>query len=120
MRGIYREYIKNSIQALVRTKKEQVIIAEIGFDEISTATSFVEYIYEKYGFSRSCTWYNLKKLKHKGVLDFAEKRESEANKPLYLTKQGVGTLRAILSRGVGAQGVAPKPSGFGSSPILGA
>jgi len=113
MRGIYREYIKNSIKALVRTRKEQIILAEIGFDEISTATSFVEYLFEKYGFSRSCIWYNLKKLKHKGVLDFAEKCESEVNKPLFLTKEGVGTLRAILSRGVAAQGVAPKPSGFG-------
>ena len=114
MRGIYREYIKNSIKSLVRTKKEQVIIAEIGFDHITTATSFVDYLYEKYGFSKSCVWYNLKKLKKKGVVDFSEKCESEANKPLYLTKEGVSTLRAVLSQNVAAAGVAVKPSGFGS------
>ncbi|MDE1804926.1 MAG: hypothetical protein KGH59_04060 [Candidatus Micrarchaeota archaeon] len=99
----------------MRTRKEQVIIAEIGFDHITTATSFVEYLYEKYGFSRSCVWYNLKKLKKKGVLDFAEKCESEAYKPLYLTKEGVSTLRAILSQSVAQMGVAAKPSGFSPS-----
>ncbi|MDE1825350.1 MAG: hypothetical protein KGH61_01740 [Candidatus Micrarchaeota archaeon] len=115
MRGIYREYIKNSIKPIVKTRKEQIIIAEIGFDEISTATSFVEYVYDKYGFSRSCIWYNLKKLKKRGVVDFAEKCESEANKPLYLTKEGVGTLRSVLVQNAASVRVAPKPtSGFGA------
>ena len=115
MRAIYREYIKNPIKSLVKTRKEQIIIAEIGFDHITTATSFVEYVFEKYGFSRSCVWYNLKKLKKKGVVDFSEKCEAEAYKPLYLTKEGVSTLRAILSQNVASSGaMAAKPSGFGS------
>ncbi|MDE1855700.1 MAG: hypothetical protein KGH49_00465 [Candidatus Micrarchaeota archaeon] len=109
MRAIYREYTEQKPVAVVKRRKEQIIIAEIGFEEIATATSFVEYVYEKYGFSRSCIWYNLKKLKHRGVLDFAEKSESEVYKPLYLTDVGVGTLRAMLSHSAAAP-VAAQPS----------
>jgi DNA-binding HxlR family transcriptional regulator len=71
-------------------------MTEIGYDEIETATSFVEYLYEKYGFSKSCIWYNLKKLKKLNIVDFSEKAEIEpAHKPLSLTRKGVSLLRNI-------------------------
>lgn len=96
MREIYREYIRNSFVHPAAAGKEEIILAEIGFDHVTTATSFVEYLAEKYRFSKSCIWYNLKKLKKGGVVDFAEK--GDAGKPLYLTRNGVDELRGILSR----------------------
>jgi predicted transcriptional regulator len=71
--------------------KAVLIISEIGYSQITTATSFVEYIYDKYGFSKSCVWYNLKKLKQVGLLDFTEK--DDKGKPLELTKNGISVLR---------------------------
>lgn len=92
---LYSVYLKNPVKILVNTRKEKLLLAEIGFDHITTATSFVDYISEKHGFSKSCIWYNLKKLKKMRVLDFAEK--GEPGKPLYLTREGVATLRGLLS-----------------------
>ncbi|MGC8676407.1 MAG: hypothetical protein ACP5T3_02745 [Candidatus Micrarchaeia archaeon] len=67
------------------------LIIEIGFDEIDTATSFVEYYCESYGESKSSIWYRLKRLKEMGFLDFAEKGEQP--RPLSLTQQGKELLR---------------------------
>ncbi|MEM0074627.1 MAG: hypothetical protein QW091_00340 [Candidatus Micrarchaeaceae archaeon] len=62
------------------------LIMEIGFDDIETATSFVEYYCERYGESKSSVWYRLKRLKKLGYLNFAEKGEEARS--LALTKLG--------------------------------
>ena len=72
--------------------KEVRMLSEIGLDEISTATSFVEYVCDKYSMSRSGAWYCLKKLKKEGVVEFTEK--GEAFKPLRMTEKGLGVFRA--------------------------
>ncbi len=76
--------------------KEGIILSEIGLDEMFSATPFVDYIHEKYGFSKSGVWYNLKKLKKKGLLEFTEKGEEQ--RPLCLTKEGLDSLRSTINR----------------------
>ena len=113
MREIYTEYIRNSIASPASFSKDEVILAEIGYDHITTATSFVEYLYEKYGFSKSSVWYNLKKMKKGAVLDFAEK--GEEGKPLYLTRKGVEILRTRLSKKAAVVGrISMGSSGLGA------
>jgi hypothetical protein len=77
-------------------RREQLILAEVGRDRIDSASSFVDYLCESYGFSKSSVWYNLKSLKKKGVLDFATKEEQ--GKPLALTEEGLVQLAAIGSK----------------------
>lgn len=71
--------------------KERLLMAEIGLDQIPSATSFVEYVSESYGLSASGVWYTLKKLKQKRVVDFTEK--GEGYKPLALTEVGKRVCR---------------------------
>lgn len=78
------------------TSKEMVILSELGLDEMMSSTPFVDYLHEKYGFSKSGVWYTLKKLKKEGMLDFMEK--GEEYRPLKLTKSGLDCLRESLSR----------------------
>jgi DNA-binding PadR family transcriptional regulator len=80
------------------TKREQLVVLEIADDTIDSASSFVSYISESYGFSKSSVWYNLNRLKEKKVLDFATK--DEPGKTLTLTKQGVHELRMLEKSGV--------------------
>ena len=68
------------------TLREQLVIVEIGFDKIDSASSFVEYISESYGFSKSSVWYNLNRLKEKNLVDFATREE--IGKSLKLTDTG--------------------------------
>lgn len=82
--------------------KAVMIIAEIGLDEIATATSFIEYFCSKYGVSRSGAWYCLKKLKKAGLVAFAEKGEQHA--PLSLTDKGVELFRRF-----GSMALRPQP-----------
>lgn len=77
------------------------ILTEIGLDEIETATSFVDYMHECYGESKSSVWYRLKRMKEMGLLEFMEKGEEPH--PLSLTRKGVETLRSS------AAGRAPVP-----------
>ena len=80
-------------------EKEFVILSEIGLELIPTATSFVEYIAEKYEVSASGIWYTLKKLKKMRVVDFTEK--GEELRPLSLTEQGklmIRRMRTMFSR----------------------
>lgn len=80
------------------SEKEVILMAEIGLNEIPTATDFVEYASEQYGMSQSGIWYTLKKLKKEGMLDFTEK--GEAYKPLALTEGGMKVLRnSMMSAG---------------------
>ena len=72
------------------SKREQLIVLEIGRDRIDTASGFVNYMEESYGFSKSSIWYNLNRLKEKRVLDFASKERH--GEPLALTKVGMGSL----------------------------
>jgi DNA-binding IclR family transcriptional regulator len=78
------------------SEKEVTLLAEIGLDEIATATSFVEYFCSKYGISRSGTWYCLKKLKKEGVVEFTEK--GEEYRPLRMTEKGLGVFRSQVYR----------------------
>ncbi len=93
MRGLAREFDIEKVPYSAK-EKELIIMTELGYDEIATATSFVDYLCEKYGFSRSSIWYNLKRLKEKDVLDFAQKGET---KPISLTRKGVGKLRNCVA-----------------------
>jgi DNA-binding MarR family transcriptional regulator len=96
----YSEYSQDSAfkvgDSIKLGGKEQIIIMEIGYEHIDSASAFVDYIYEEYGFSKSTVWYNLKKLKKKGVVSFAEKGESQ--KPLELTKEGIVLMRGLALR----------------------
>jgi hypothetical protein len=76
--------------------KEAQMLSEIGIDWGSTATSFVEYMCDRYEISRSGAWYCLKKLKEKGVVEFTEK--GEEYKPLRMTEKGLEAYRAHMTR----------------------
>jgi DNA-binding PadR family transcriptional regulator len=80
------------------TKREQLVVLEIAGDPIDSASAFVSYISESYGFSKSSVWYNLNRLKEKGVLDFATR--DEPGKTLTLTKQGGQELHILAKAGV--------------------
>lgn len=89
MAQIYRvEFSK-----LKLSKREQLLMLEIDTDSIDTASSFVDYINEEYGFSKSSIWYCLKRLKEAKLLEFANK--TEHGKPLCLTKYGLEQLRGM-------------------------
>jgi hypothetical protein len=80
----------------VLSQREQLIILEVDRDVIDSASSFVDYISDEYGISKSSVWYNLNCLKDKGVIDFADKLHQ--GKPLMLTKNGTGQLGALAHR----------------------
>ncbi|MCL4373380.1 MAG: hypothetical protein M1360_00510 [Candidatus Marsarchaeota archaeon] len=75
------------------SRREQLLVIEIGRDKIDAASKFVDYINEAYGISKSSAWYLLNKLKEKGIVDFASK--SEIGKPLYLTRAGLAELSGV-------------------------
>lgn len=91
-----RSIYSNTLEVSRFSDKEVKILAEIGLDEISTATSFVEYICGKYTISRSGTWYCLKKLKKEGVVEFTEK--GEEFRPLRMTERGLEVFRECAYR----------------------
>ena len=65
-------------------KKEKIILKEIAKNNFKfSATKFVSLICENYGFSKTCVWYNLRKLRNSGFLDFGN-----SSKKLCLTKLG--------------------------------
>lgn len=66
--------------------REQLLMLEIGCDSMDSASSFVDYVNEEYGFSKSSVWYNLKRLKDFGLVEFANREE--IGKPLCLTRVG--------------------------------
>ena len=74
-------------------RREQLIMLEIGRDLIDTASSFVDYMRENYGFSKSSTWYCLNRLKVNSLIGFANK--AEQGKPLCLTRSGLGELSRL-------------------------
>lgn len=75
------------------SRREQLVLIEIGLDSVSTASSFVEYMSDSYGISKSSLWYILKRLKEKGFLDFASK--DEPGKSLELTRHGRDGLQLV-------------------------
>ncbi|HUB92379.1 MAG TPA: hypothetical protein VL945_00290 [Candidatus Saccharimonadales bacterium] len=79
------------------SEKELIMLSEIGLDDIPTATSFVEYMADKYSMSASGIWYTLKKLKEKRVVDFTERVRGEEDKPLSLTAYGREIIRKKIS-----------------------
>ncbi len=72
------------------SRREQLIMLEIGKDRIDTASSFVDYMEENYGFSKSSIWYCLNRLKEHVLVEFAHRNEQ--GKPLCLTKTGITIL----------------------------
>lgn len=70
--------------------REQLLMLEIGYDSMDSASSFVDYVNDEYGFSKSSVWYNLKRLKDFGLVEFANREE--IGKPLCLTRVGRGQL----------------------------
>ncbi|MGC8587232.1 MAG: hypothetical protein ACP5K9_03025 [Candidatus Micrarchaeia archaeon] len=91
--------IKKERQRQQCSQKEEILVSEIGLDHITSATAFVDYVSDKYGFSRSGVWYTLKKLKQKGMVDFAEK--GEQYRPLELTRSGIATVRSVVQARIG-------------------
>ncbi len=77
-------------KSLKLSRREQLVMLEIGKDKIDTASSFVDYMQENYGFSKSSIWYCLNRLKEFGLVEFANKVEQ--GKPLSLTKTGLSGL----------------------------
>ncbi len=84
------EYTRLEVQKLKLGRREQLLLLEIDRDSIDTASSFVNYMFEEYGFSKSSVWYNLNRLKDLGVVEFASKED--VGKPLALTRQGLQEL----------------------------
>ncbi len=93
MQGVTRYY--DALDAFRISDKAATLIMEIGFDEIATATSFIDYVCAKYGVSKSGAWYCLKKLKKAGIVEFTEK--GEQYRPLSLTAKGVELFRQFRS-----------------------
>ena len=75
------------------TRREQLIMLEIGIDSISSASSFVEYMEESYRISKSSLWYTLKRLKERNLIDFATR--GEPGKSLELTPGGRERLEVV-------------------------
>ena len=92
------------------TRREQLVVLEIGGDIIDSASAFVAYMNEIYGFSKSSVWYNLNRLKEKGVVDFATK--AEPGKALTLTGAGEKRLGALAKAGVKLDDLEEKAPGF--------
>ncbi len=86
--------ISYALEVFRLSGKEAWLLAEIGMDWGSTATSFVDYISERYDISRSGAWYYLKKLQKEGVVEFTEK--GEGHKPLRMTEEGLEAFRAYM------------------------
>jgi len=86
----------NTLEAFRFRDKEVRLLAEIGLDEVTTATSFVEYVCGKYAISKSGVWYCLKKLKKGGVVEFTEK--GEEYKPLRMTEKGLEVFRSHVQK----------------------
>lgn len=78
------------------SEREQLVLVEIGSDSIDSASSFVGYISESYGISKSSVWYLLNRLKEKSVLDFASK--DEMGKPLKLTDIGIKAVGELYGK----------------------
>ncbi len=98
------------------TKREQLLVLEIGEDAIDSASAFVTYMSDSYGFSKSSVWYNLNRLKQKGVLDFASK--DEMGKPLGLTREGVAQLRSMIKAGMRLDELEYAPNDRLSAPMM--
>ena|SRR5208283_2220419 len=84
--------VRLSLESML-SRREQLVLIEIGLDSVSTASSFVEYMSDSYCISKSSIWYTLKRLKERGFLDFATK--DERGKSLELTKSGRGSLQLV-------------------------
>lgn len=75
------------------TRREQLVMLEIGLDSIGSASSFVDYMGDSYGISKSSVWYILKRLKERNLLGFATK--DEPGRALELTRGGKERLQLV-------------------------
>jgi len=57
-------------------KKEKLILREMCHNNGNhCVTRFVSFISDKYGFSKTCVWYNLRKMKDSGLIVFGNSNE---------------------------------------------
>lgn len=93
--GVYVAQIYSRVYSkeIKLSRREQLIMLEIGNDRIDTASSFVDYLQENYGFSKSSSWYCLNRLKEYGLAEFANRYDP--GKPLRLTKEGLDQLNIL-------------------------
>jgi DNA-binding PadR family transcriptional regulator len=90
---VYVAHVNTRLNENRLSRREQLLVLEIGRDRIDTASSFVDYINGAYGFSKSSAWYCLNKLKEQGFVEFASREE--LGKPLLLTKAGAQELCSV-------------------------
>lgn len=88
-------YGRVELKKLKLTRREQLIMLEIGNDRIDSASSFVDYMNENYGFSKSSMWYCLNRMREHGIAQFANK--GEQGMPLYLTDSGLSELGKFIN-----------------------
>jgi hypothetical protein len=95
--GVYVALVYTRLESkkLKLSRREQLLLVEIGRDRIDTASCFVDYIKESYGISKSSVWYCLNRLKEYGIAQFANKIDQ--GRPLCLTKQGLSLLEIFES-----------------------
>jgi predicted transcriptional regulator len=68
---IIRDFVSHRL-----SDKEKLILEEISNNNGNQCiTSFVSLICEKYGFSKTCVWYNLRKMKESGLIVFGNSAE---------------------------------------------
>jgi DNA-binding PadR family transcriptional regulator len=87
--------------ALDLSRREQLLLLEIGRDGADSASGFVGYMSDVYRFSKSSLWYNLKRMKDKGILDFASREQP--GKALALTRHGLRMLERLARSGIKLQ-----------------
>jgi len=56
-------------------KKEKLILREMRNNGNHCITKFVSFMCNKYGFSKTCIWYNLRKMREDGLIIFGDSKE---------------------------------------------
>ncbi len=82
--------VELELEKIKLSERELLVVSEIGSDMIDSASKFVDYMSDVFGFSKSSVWYTLNRLKERGILDFASR--FEVGKPLVLTDEGRARL----------------------------
>lgn len=75
--NLYTKNMKAFVSSRLN-KKEKIILKEAANNK-TNVTRLVYQISKDYGFSKTCIWYNLKKLKQSGLLDFGDLEKKGIN-----------------------------------------
>jgi len=62
--------IRDFVSLSLNKKQKFLLLEAYKLDRKTTVTRFVNYVCKQHGFSKTTTWYNLKKLKSLGLVDF--------------------------------------------------